>query len=93
MSHHPLAVAQPVSTFVMEVLPWAASGAIGLYLLWVTCVAPDSAQMQAPAEPGLPALSSVAPATEKGSTVARRALGIAALPDLMTADQSLAHAM
>jgi hypothetical protein len=33
MTHHSAAVLAPLSTFVLEVLPWAASGAIGLYLL------------------------------------------------------------
>jgi hypothetical protein len=91
MSYQPLAIAQPVSTFVMEVLPWAASGAIGLYLLWGTCIASEPAQTQMPADHSV--LSVLAPATEQDSTAARRAFGIAALPDLMTADQPLAHSM
>jgi hypothetical protein len=90
MSHHPLAVARPLSTFVMEVLPWAASGAIGVYLLWATCLAPDS-QTQVPAQQ--PALSSLAPATEQGPTATHRTFGVAALPDLMADDQPLAQSM
>jgi hypothetical protein len=90
VSHRSTAVLNPLSTFVMEVLPWAASGAIGVYLLWATCLAPES-QTQAPAQQ--PALSSLAPVTEQGATAARRTFGVAALPDLMTDDQSLAQPM
>ena len=93
VSHRSTAVLNPLSTFVMEVLPWAASGAIGLYLLWATCLAPEPGQSLTPAEPSVPALSSLAPATEQSSAVARRTFGIAALPDLVTADQPVAHSM
>ena len=70
VSHRSTAVLNPLSTFVMEVLPWAASGAIGLYLLWVTCIAPEPAQTLTPAGQGAPAVSSLTPAVED-SSVAR----------------------
>jgi hypothetical protein len=80
VSHRSAAVLSPLSTFVMEVLPWAASGVIGLYLLWATCLAPDPAEALSPDEP---VLSSVVPATPPA--VVRRTWGVAALPD--NADQ------
>jgi hypothetical protein len=92
VTHRPIAVLNPLSTFVMEVLPWAASGAIGLYLLWATCIAPEPGRTPT-AEPSGSAFSSLAPATEQSSPVARRTWGVAALPDLMNAHQSLAHSM
>lgn len=90
VSHRSNAVLNPLSTFVMEVLPWAASGAIGVYLLWATCLAPQS-ETQAPMHQ--PALSSLPPATEQGSAAVRRIYGVAALPDLMTDDQPFAQSM
>jgi len=93
VSHRPAAVLNPLSTFVMEVLPWAASGAIGLYLLWAICLAPEPAEAFTPVEPSTPALSSLTPATPHGSAVTRGTWGVAALPDLMTADQPVARAM
>jgi len=87
VSHRSAAVLNPLSTFVMEVLPWAASGAIGLYLLWATCLAEALT-------PDGPAFSSVVPATPPQSTaVARRTWGVAALPDLANADQPVNRAM
>jgi hypothetical protein len=82
-------VVQPVSTFIMEVLPWAASGAIGVYLLWVACLAPEQTSTPAPEHSG-PAASSQLPAEQASAT--RRTWGIAALPELAGADQS-ANAM
>jgi hypothetical protein len=32
-------ILEPLSKFVLEVLPWALSGLIGLYLLWGFCFA------------------------------------------------------
>jgi hypothetical protein len=93
VSHRSSAVLNPLSTFVMEVLPWAASGAIGLYLLWATCLAPGPGQALTAAEPSVPAFSSLVPATQQSSAVADRTFGIAALPDLKTADQPVAHSM
>jgi hypothetical protein len=93
VTHSPAAVFKPLSTFVMEVLPWAASGAIGLYLLWATCLAPEPRQALTSAEPTVPAFSRLAPATQQISAVAGRTFGIAALPDLMTADQPVTHSM
>ena len=91
VSHRSAALLNPLSTFVMEVLPWAASGAIGLYLLWAICLAPEPAEALTPAEPSAPVLSSLAPATPQVSAVARRTLGVAALPDL--GDQPVARSM
>lgn len=92
MSHHPLAVVAPVSTFIMEVLPWAASGAIGLYLLWVACLAP--APERAPTAPaqGPAAISRSAPEAP-GPAARRAAWGIAALPGIATADRPVTDAM
>jgi hypothetical protein len=91
VSHRSAAVLNPLSTFVMEVLPWAASGAIGLYLLWATCLAPEPVEALTPDEP---ALSSVVPAAPLQSTAeVRRTWGIAALPDLANADRPVARAM
>jgi hypothetical protein len=90
VSHRSAAVLNPLSTFVMEVLPWAASGAIGLYLLWATCLAPDQAEALTPDEP---ALSSVTPATPQSTAAVRRTWGVAALPALANADQPVARAM
>jgi hypothetical protein len=84
VSHRSAAVLNPLSTFVMEVLPWAASGVIGLYLIWATCLAPDPAEALTPDEP---VLSSLVPAAPQSTTVARRTWGVAALPDLANTDQ------
>ena len=86
VSHRSAAVLNPLSTFVMEVLPWAASGAIGLYLLWATCLAPDPAEAFTPDEP---TFSSVVPAAPPQTTaVVRRTWGVAA-----NVDQPIARAM
>jgi hypothetical protein len=90
VSHRSAAVLTPLSTFVMEVLPWAASGAIGLYLLWATCLAPDPAEALTPDQP---ALSSLVPAASPSTAVAHRKWGVAALPDLASADQPVARSM
>jgi hypothetical protein len=84
VSHRSAAVLNPLSTFVMEVLPWAASGAIGLYLLWATCLAPGPAEALIPDEP---AVSNVVPAVPQSTAVTHRTWGVAALPDLANADQ------
>jgi len=44
MSHHRVMFVEPLARFVLEVLPWALSGLIGLYLLWGLCLAPDHAR-------------------------------------------------
>ena len=86
MPHHPPAALQPLSTFVMEVLPWAASGAIGLYLLWTTCLAPDAVRALAPATPEGATISHLT-VPERGTPSARRGADISMLPRLAQADQ------
>jgi hypothetical protein len=43
MPEHPLPLVEPLSRFVLEVLPWALSGLIGLYLAWGFWSAPAAA--------------------------------------------------
>jgi hypothetical protein len=91
VSHCSAAVLNPLSTFVMEVLPWAASGAIGLYLLWATCLAPDPAEALTPDEPAFSSVVPAAPPQSRADT--RRTWGVAVLPDLANADQPVARSM
>jgi hypothetical protein len=42
MLHRPAAFLEPLSRFVLEVLPWGLSGLIVLYLIWGVWSAPES---------------------------------------------------
>ena len=55
MSQRPAGFLGPLSKFVLEVLPWALSSLIGLYLLWSFWLAPTPAGLKPVAEQALPA--------------------------------------
>ena len=55
MSQRPAGFLGPLSKFVLEVLPWALSSLIGLYLLWSFWLAPSPAGLKPVAEQPLPA--------------------------------------
>jgi hypothetical protein len=58
MSQHP--TLEYLSRFVLETLPWALSGLIGLYLLWGFYAAPPPAHthFKPGAEPSIPLMAS-----------------------------------
>jgi hypothetical protein len=62
MRGQPESLLEPLSRFVLEVLPWALSGLIGLYLAWGFWSAPVAARAEFQPVAGLsaPALRSPA---------------------------------
>lgn len=62
MSHNPAGFLAPLSRFVLEILPWALSGVIGIYLAWGLWSAPAAARAHSSlAQPGAQAGAIVGP--------------------------------
>ena len=57
------ALLEPLSTFVLEVLPWSLSSLIALYLVWSLLLAPSATRAEPAGAPGAAAVAATLPAS------------------------------